>query len=240
MQKFRDIDLWIEAQGIEMKSVDTSKEVADSFFTIGRYLNQLYPDYYYYLECFSAHLFTFIKAQLHHFPENIFWDYNYFCCQIFRSCLTDENPVQKLEFSFQRLVKLLEVFGKESNICFRYMHDFLFGFDWAKWVRKSPNERQSVNPFDLQFLDYLTHRAKELEVLIAENDKKYNQIENGEFRNPFFFSRSPKDETRLLQSLATDGLIPVHIWEFDCTPNWFLSFSKIREERAIALAMPTN
>lgn len=240
INEFKEIDLYLVSQNVNMKSVFPLKDKADSFENIGQFLLYNYPTHQKFLELFAQQFRKFIEAQVHHFPENIFWDYSYLCHQVYRKSVFTKNPEKSIEAYISKLIKLLKVFGRESNICFRYMHDFLYGFDWARWVRKAPKKRVAINPFDLQFLEYLCKRAKELELLISENDKKYNQIEKGEFRNPFFFSRAPKDEARLLQSLATDGLIPVSVWEFNCTPNWSKSFSELRAERAVELSIPIS
>lgn len=235
---FKAIDELLLKSTIQRLSVKRTLGMPTSFEQIGSYLETHYPENRVLLNSFGLEMFQYIKNQLFYFPENIFWDYNYFSTSIFQEVLKSSTPSETLEDYFFKLNRLLKIFGKDSMISFRYMHDFLYGFDWAKWVRKEPENRKHIAPFEMRFLDYIALRGKELETLIEKNDRKYHKILEGVYRNPFAFSRNIKDETRLLQSLATDGFIPIEGWDYRCTPNWQLPFNDLRKERAKTLAIP--
>ena len=67
-----------------------------------------------------------------------------------------------------RVVAVCRGFGNKSELRFRYAHDFLYGYDWARWVVRQPERRAAIGPFDLAFFDYLEGRLRTLVELIAE------------------------------------------------------------------------
>ena len=171
-----------------------------------------------------------LEAIFSNFPENIFWDFDFLVATMVKQALVAERGVDYFLHEFnERIVSLIALFGNQSNIRFRYLHDFTYGFDWAKWVRKESQSRRVVGPFDLKFLDYLLGRGYELLQLIDERDRKYHPLDDHSYRNPFGFSREPQDETYLLTCLAERNLIPVAAWDADTPPIWYKPFQETRE-----------
>ncbi|MFP2905436.1 ferrochelatase [Pyxidicoccus sp. 3LFB2] len=179
------------------------------------------------LRAFTVGLCDIVEALAADFPENIFWDLEYPA-----RCLWDAGEPQDMEAFARRVVRLCEGFGARSTLRFRYAHDFLFGFDWARWVTREPAQRAAIRPFDEVFLDYLEGRREQLLELVASNDAKYSRLQGAEFRNPFGFSREPDEEARLHQALAREDLIPVKAWLQDGAPRWDLPFADLRTEVA--------
>tara|TARA_B100001989_G_C24385661_1_gene386633 strand:+ start:49 stop:774 length:726 start_codon:yes stop_codon:yes gene_type:complete len=167
-----------------------------------------------------------------HFPNNIYADLDYLAQSLLQEARAQTNPSTYLEASFSLTADLFQLYGCHSPIHFRYAHDFLYGFDWVRWVQKMPTQRRNTGPFDQFFLHYLKGRANELLSLIADDDATYPRLETNRDRNPFLFSRGPSDETRLHQSLADDGLIPVKAWCTQSVPQCAYDYSALREERA--------
>ena len=164
-----------------------------------------------------------VEAILTHFPENIFWDLDYLA-----SALSRAGSPRQIRLMSAMVVDLQEGFGRHSILCFRYVHDFTLGFDWCRWVKEDAQDRSDTGPFDWVFLRYLQKRRRELEALIAVNDEKYHQLEKGEIRNPFAFSREPAQEQRLHELLAENGDIPVAAWSIDGECRFDKEFGKIR------------
>lgn len=167
-----------------------------------------------------------------HFPNNIYADLDYIATALLQEARAQADPSTYLETSFALTADLFQLYGCHSPIHFRYAHDFLYGFDWVRWVRKMPTQRRNTGPFERTFLLYLKGRANELLSLIADDDATYPRLEPNRDRNPFLFSRGPSDETRLHQSLADDGLIPVKAWCTQSAPQCAHDYSALREERA--------
>ncbi|WP_245919502.1 ferrochelatase [Melittangium boletus] len=166
------------------------------------------------------------------FPDNIFWDLDYLACRLWSA-----GGPRDIEVFTHRVVGLFRGFGNKSELRFRYAHDFLFGFDWARWVAREPLVRAGIGPFDLAFFDYLDARRQTLVELISDNDAKYGQLEGAAFRNPFTFLREPHEEELLHQMLAREDLIPVKAWRMDGERRWELPFSDLRAETARRLGI---
>jgi hypothetical protein len=181
---------------------------------------------------FTEGLCEFVHALADNFPENIFWDLDYPA-----RCLWDAGTPREMEAFARRLVSLCRGFGARSELRFRYAHDFLFGYDWARWVVREPAQRAAIRPFDAVFLEYLEGRRQSLIALIAQNDAKYSRLQGPEFRNPFGFSREPDEELRLHQALAHEDLIPVKGWRLDGAPRWNLPFADLRTQAARRLGI---
>lgn len=171
------------------------------------------------------------SALLHDFPENVFLDLDMLGGALARAVATGHAAES------ERLVTELSRDFGSAPIRFRYAHDFLYGFDWCRWVAREPEARTSIGPFDPEFLRYLRGRAAELRALIAQDDAKYGRIPDGAFRNPFAFSREPEDEARLHRALAARGLVPIEAWRIDGTAVWDRSFAELREEVARELGL---
>lgn len=177
-----------------------------------------------------------VKSQLQNFPENIFWDFDFMVSSMLHQSLNGgDDAIAFLESFADKMVLLTDLFGINSEIRFRYVHDFIYGFEWAKWVQKDPQNRANIEPFSLIFLDYLLAKHQELIQRISRSkSQSYKLCANG-FRNPFNFSRDPEDEYRLLTHLAKAELIPVAAWDWNAFPIWNKPFQERREQLALEL-----
>jgi hypothetical protein len=179
-----------------------------------------------------------VDAQLRSFPDNLFWDLDLLAVRLVAQASESTVPARALRTLAGDVAALQELYGQRTPIRFRYVHDFLYGFDWARWVARRPPERASVGPFDLGFFDYGRQRGAELLELIDRNDAKYPRLgEEVVGRNPFRFSREPADERRLLRDLSSRGLVPVEAWRADGRARWETPFSDLREARAKELGL---
>jgi hypothetical protein len=131
----------------------------------------------------------------------------------------------------------MRLYGQQSKIRFRYVHDFMYGFDWARWVRRDPASRVEADPFGLIFLNESESRGRGILDLIEADDTWYPRLEEGVARNPFPFSREPEDELVLYRDLSARGFIPVRAWRVDATPDCSRDFDAFREARAKALGL---
>lgn len=186
-------------------------------------------------EAFSRAISCVVGAILEHFPDNIYGDLD-----LLAAVLAAQPSADAMGARGVRVAALQEGFGSNSPIRFRYAHDFLFGFDWARWVARDPEHRTAVGPYDPLFLAYLETRRTELLVLIDANDQKYPSLGPSQPRNPFGFSRDPQDERRLHEALAQDALIPVPAWNPRARCAWSRPYSTLRERYAEQLLIPTR
>ena len=150
-----------------------------------------------------------VLSQHENFPGNIFWDLE---ALFSRLCSFKTRKDQKIFTA--KILNLHERYGEKNSINFAYVHDFVYGFDWYRWVKKDFSIRKKVKPFDLFFLDYLEKRSLELYELILNNDEKYPSLKSGVKRNPFGFNRSFSEEIRLHLKLAEIDSIPWKAWQF--------------------------
>lgn len=179
-----------------------------------------------------------IEASIHAaFPDNLFADLDKLAAGIAREAAAGPEPLAHIARATDTTVTLMHLFGCGTTIRFRYVHDFIYGFDWAKWVRKDPGARAEVGPFDQAFLSRMVGRGHELLALIEANDAKYPRLPGEGARNPFGFSREPEDERALFTDLAVRGLLPVAAWDCDASAVWDRPFAELRRERAVALAL---
>jgi len=177
-------------------------------------------------------LFEVVEAWLENFPENIFWDLDLLARALWRL----GEPI-RIERRAGRIAELARGFGRQTAIRFQYVHDFSYGFDWARWVARDPEEREAVGPFDGAFLAHLEKRQAELLDLISKDDAQYPTLHGGQPRNPFGFSRTKPAERTLLRALAAEGAIPVQTWRPDGACTWDRPFARIREEKARELGL---
>jgi hypothetical protein len=190
------------------------------------------------LSAFATALEGIALAQVASFPGNLFWDLDFPAARLLDLARGEpELAVSRLEHTAARFAALQRGFGAASKIRFRYAHDFIYGFDWARWVQREPAARSAVGPFEPPFLAYLLDRGEEIVRLVEQDDAKYPKLSPGEARNPFGFTREPADEERLHRDLAERGLVPVEAWRRDAVPRWDLPFAALREERARALGL---
>jgi len=181
-----------------------------------------------------------IAAAMHDaFPHNLFGDLDFLAASLWRGAHeADGGPVGYLREQGGRIAALQGLFGRGTAIRFRYVHDFLYGFDWAKWVARDPEARAGVRPFGPRFLLSMEARGHELLALIAEGrDRKYPPLPDARARNPFGFSREPGAEVVLHQRLAAEGLLPVEAWRSDARPVWNRPFAELRRQRAVEMGL---
>lgn len=173
------------------------------------------------------------------FPHNIFGDLDHLAASLWRGALqAQEGAVAHLHAQCGRVAALQDLFGQTTAIRFRYVHDFIYGFDWAKWVAREPVARASVGPFAPEFLATMDRRGHELLALIASGrDPKYPPLPDDRPRNPFGFSREPPAEIALHRHLAREGLVPVQAWCLDGRPRWGLPFAQLRRQHAERLGL---
>lgn len=177
-----------------------------------------------------------VKSQIQNFPENIFWDFDFMVSSMINQALIAEDGAPAfLEAFAEKMVLLSELFGINSEVRFRYVHDFIYGFEWAKWVQKDPLNHSIIDPFSLIFIDYLLAKYQEILQRIHRGKYQSYKLCNDGFRNPFTFSRKPEDEYRLLKHLAQAEFIPVAAWDWNAIPIWNKSFQEIREQIALEL-----
>ena len=136
-----------------------------------------------------------------------------------------------------QIARLQRLYGQDTAIRFRYVHDFIYGYDWAKWVGRDPDLRAGIGPYDAVFLDHLERRAHELLGLIAVDDPVYPGLPDEQARNPFPFSREPEAELRLHRTLAARGLLPLAAWDPAARPVWSRPFAALRAELAAMLGL---
>jgi hypothetical protein len=223
-------DQMIAQQGIRPLSLNPRKNLITSFEDIGGLIAERTDDAQ-IIQCLYNTVERILHAQLVNFPENIFWDFDLMICNMLeQAIIADDKGTLFLESFGNKLVELMELFGFAKEIRFRYVHDFMYGFDWARWVKKEPEKRAKIKLFSLTFLDNLLSKGKAILQLISVDDAQYHHISTQSYRNPFCFSRDPEHEYRLLKHLASDNLIPVATWNWNASPIWNKPFDQIREE----------
>lgn len=227
---WRRLDELFGERGIEPRSLNSAAAVPTGFAELERTVVRLAvaPDL---VGPLGLTLERIVRSAVENFPDNLYWDFDFLVGTMTgRVRDVGADPALFLESFGDRMTRLLTLFGIRSSICFRYLHDFLYGFDWAKWVQKAPAARAQVGPFDLAFLDQLEHRGHELLRLIATDDAKYHALPDGAYRNPFPFSREPEQEAWLLARLEAHDLIPVAMWDPHARPTWNKPFHRRREQ----------
>lgn len=172
------------------------------------------------------------------FPENIYFDLEYLAASLLRTGVHEGEP--GLRELGRRISGLQALYGQNTAIRFRYVHDFVYGFDWAKWVRREPATRAGVGAFERPFVQHMEQRAQELGQLIDCDDHTYPRLPEGQVRNPFPFSREPAAEAALMRDLAERGLLPVDAWDPAAAPRWDRPYAELRIERARALGLTSQ
>ncbi len=181
---------------------------------------------------FAQGLAAIAESILRNFPDNLFWDLDCLAAWLWGN----GRPAAEIREDCERVVALHELFGAFTPLSFRYVHDFLYGFDWARWVARAPDERRGIGVYDPRFLDALLRRGEELLVAIqAGTDERYPPLCVGAARNAFGFSREPTEELALYRRLAEEGWIPVHAWDFAGESEWERPYDEARVTRAVGL-----
>lgn len=177
------------------------------------------------------------RTQQESFPDNLCCDFDLLVADAVRHARASPRPAAVMHARLASMCRLQRLYGSDTAIRFRYVHDFVYGFDWAKWVARDPDLRATVGPFDPMFLEHLERRAHVLLGLIAEDDPVYGSLPDDHARNPFPFSREPDDELTLHRDLARHNLVPVPAWDPQGRPTWLRAFAALRVERAAALGL---
>ena len=176
-------------------------------------------------------------AQVASFPENLCCDFEFMAADLLRRARAATDPVGLLRERLGQIARLQRLYGQDTAIRFRYVHDFIYGYDWAKWVGRDPDLRAGIGPYDAVFLDHLERRAHELLGLIAVDDPVYPGLPDEQARNPFPFSREPEAELDLHRTLAARGLLPLAAWDPAARPVWSRPFAALRAELAAMLGL---
>ncbi len=236
LSRLAEVDAAIEARSPERRSMHPDRGRATTLVDLAGQL--LTPDDDDLLRTsFCAGLADLAAAQLEHFPENIFFDLDYPAAAVLRRARASAGGRADLVESFALMSELQRIYGMYTPIRFRYVHDFSYGFDWAKWTGREPAQDGSVGPFELEFLRYMKRRGHELLNLIAEDDTKYPTLRDDKPRNPFAFSREPADEITLHRELARRGLVPVEAWDVNAQPEWNRPYAQLRVDVAGELGL---
>ncbi|MFO7563808.1 MAG: ferrochelatase [Enhygromyxa sp.] len=196
-------------------------------------------------EALAEGLAELALAQLDAFPGNLFWDLDLIAAAIVAeaAALAPEPARACVADRFARMAALQHLYGRRTPINFSYVHDFVYGFDWAKWLAREPSlHADPPGPFSLAFLEYMHRRGHELLGLIAADDDKYPSLDGDEPRNPFPFPRDREPEIRLHRELARRDLIPVPTWERDVScrdwsSRWRIGFARQRIAVATELGL---
>ena len=183
----------------------------------------------------SRGLCTVVRAVLDNFPDNIFWDLEYVA-----GCLFRADDIDATRALARRIGSVCAGFGVRSSLRFRYAHDFLYGYDWARWVSRAPETRRAIGPYDAEFFTHLEGRRRTMLELVEKNDSEYGRLESGEFRNPFTFTREPPEEAKLHTLLARANLIPVKAWRIDGDRVWDMPFTDLRATFATHLGIASR
>ncbi|BAZ30946.1 hypothetical protein NIES4074_34140 [Cylindrospermum sp. NIES-4074] len=232
---FCSLDQIIAQQSVSLLSLNPHKNLMTSFTELGSLIFENTTDIQ-LISAIQKTLESIVYAQMQNFPENLFWDFDFMVSNMLKQALLKEHSaVEFLESFGEKMVLLTQMFGINTDIHFRYVHDFIYGFEWARWVQKDPQNRADIAPFDLIFLDYLLNKGKELLQRISLNEVTYYKLSDTGYRNPFTFSREPEDERLLLTSLAKEQLIPVAAWNWNAQPVWNKPFQQMREELSLKL-----
>lgn len=237
-ERLAETDASLDAEGVRRFTLDPLRSEAHRLEELGDallpLLRALPADT---AEAWSDGLIATTAAIRAHFPENLLWDLDHLAASVLREAAHAPRAASHVRAVFDEVVALHALFGCDTTIRFRYVHDFAYGFDWAKWVRRSPAERSAIGPFDLAFLRALRTRGHELLALIEADDTVYPRLRSPDARNPFAFSREPAAELALYRDLAERDLVPVRAWTFDDPPVWNRAFAEEREARARALGL---
>lgn len=232
---FQCLDEILAQQCVNPLTLNPDKTLITSFVELGNLITTMTTDEEFILALGDT-LKLIVYAQLQNFPENIFWDFDFMVSSMVRQALLADGGFMSFLESFgDKMVLLIELFGINKEIRFRYVHDFIYGFDWARWVQREPQTRSNSEPFSLVFLEELLSKGEKLIKHINYGQlTSYNLSQTG-YRNPFDFSREPEDEHLLLTSLAKANLIPVATWDWDTSPVWDKPFQEMRQQLALKL-----
>lgn len=148
---FQYIDEILAQQSINLLSLNPQKKLITSFAELENVITERNTDIE-LLTNLQETLEIIVCTQLENFPENIFWDFDFLVSSMLRQALVaNEGAITFLKIFAEKMVSLIEMFGNKTEIRFRYVHDFMYGFEWARWVQKEPRKRAYIEPFSLVF-----------------------------------------------------------------------------------------
>ena len=213
--RLRKLDEALRQQGVLRSSVHPERSHARSFYELARAFNEAgtSPETQAAIEDLIVALASDIPR---HFPENIFWDFDCLCGAI-ASCAASASisaPNYILEAT-DILRELLKMFGLHSSIRFRYMHDFIYGYDFEQWEPESSLPFAEKQDFSISFLQAMLKKGRAMERCAARNGAAYPQLAEGRYRNTFSFCREPDSERLLFSHLVRQGLLPLEGWRLD-------------------------
>lgn len=231
-----ELDAALLARGRRRWSLSADGAIARSLQQIlGPRLHEVDPAFGSLFAELSA---TFLRSQLAAFPDNLLWDLDRPLVTWWNTAVASSDPSASARGSLGLAIALQHTFGRATVLGFRYTHDFVYGYDWAKWVARDPKARGDVGPFAMRFLEAMRERADELIALVHDGgDAKYPVLPQAQPRNPFPFSREPDDELAILRALAAAGRIPVAAWEPVAPAAWDHPWASWREQTASELGL---
>ncbi|MEH2239344.1 MAG: hypothetical protein V7K30_24570 [Nostoc sp.] len=149
---FQFIDEMLAQQSVNLLSLNPQKILITSFAELGNLITEQKANIK-LLTTLQETLESIVYSQLQNFPENIFWDLDFLVSSMLRQALVaDEGAIAFLKVFGEKMISLTEMFGNKTEMRFRYVHDFIYGFDLARWVQKEPQKRAQIEPFSLVFL----------------------------------------------------------------------------------------
>lgn len=237
---FVALDRSIAGRGLSRRTLDPSRKEARSFEEIACALAFEDRDRR-IVEAIAVLARELVGAVAEHFPENRFADY----AALVEACVVaaerSADPVATVCETGRALVELQALFGRHSSVRFRYVHDFLYGFDWAKWVQRAPDDHAGTDPYDQVFLRFMLGRGAEMLALIAADDRTYPRLRDERPRNPFRFDREPEAEDAIHLTLAARDALPVRAYrlstEGPARGDWSRAYQEIRYEVAASLGL---
>ncbi len=238
MMYFAKLDHFFSEKIPNRKSLNPKQPLVNSFEEIETNLKSLSLSEA-QMKILAFQLERILISVFHHFPENIFWDFDFLIHRLAKNSLVSKDYNVGLNIYTNKLIAIFEIFGAHSPIKFRYIHDFVYGFDWLKWMLEKRTPTETEDPFGLDFLNYIHNRGLELVSLIQKNDTNYPDLE-GIYRNPFLFVRSTDEEICLHQDLSESGKIPIEAWNVFAIPKHDLNYSQFRLERSKELGIDRN
>ena len=230
-----EADREVGADGEDWATLDPKRKRASTLSAIGARVVPAAMEDDVAAVAFAEGLARIAVAMREAFPDNLLWDLDYLAASLWAHAAGD---AEVLRAHAGKVAAVQRVFGRETVIGFAYVHDFTYGYDWAKWVGRSAEARIDVAPFDPRFVEAMLDRGEELrEVIASGEDDKYPPLIGAGARNPFGFSREPADELRLHRWLAARGEVPVESWRVDAEPDPGRDFAALRVAGAEVLGL---